>query len=144
MKIPTLENYQNYTGHHCHKIWAEVGPYFICPGCGRNKFQLLRWTIRNPGKPSSFKDWVAILHRHHDHSGDLFNPSTGRFPVTIVCGQCNASDGSVKRRLKLPRNFSFSAYEISHFIQATPHAAHKIDFEVARRIYNDLTGTLNC
>lgn len=138
MKTPTLEDYQNYTGLHCHKIWIEVGPYFVCPGCDRNKFELLKWTMRNPGKPTAFKDWVAMLHRHHDHSEHSMNRNSGRFSETIICGQCNAADGMAKRMHKLPEEFSFSPAEIRQFVRSTPHQKHEINFEKALQIYQTL------
>jgi hypothetical protein len=135
MKIPTFEDYQNYKGLHCHKLWADVGENWICPACSRNKFQILRWTTRNPGKQNAFKAWVAVLHRHHDHSQGYWSVNLGRFPETVICDQCNSADGTAKRKLGLPRNFSFAPEEIALFISASPHGRHKIDFELAKAIY---------
>lgn len=137
-KVPTYEEFSNYTGLHCHKLWREVGHDYICPACKRNKFQLLRWTTRAPNTPIAFKDWVAELHHHHDHSQGFMNRNFGRFPVTIVCGQCNKADGIAKRQLKLPSDFSFSPAEINRFIKATPHGKHSIDIEIAGAIYSAL------
>ena len=139
MKTPTQVDYQNYTGLHCHKIWKEVGPHYHCPSCLRTKFELLKWTTRFPGKDTAFKDWVATLHRHHDHSDTSLEKMLGRFPVTIICGQCNSADGAVKRKLKLPKNFSFAPEEISHFIVVKPHAPHVINFIRAAQIYEHIT-----
>jgi len=138
MKIPTYENYTNYDGLHCHKLWAEVGEHWFCPSCKRNKFQILRWTTRFPNKPNAFKDWVAVLHRHHDHSQGSMSVNNGRFPETVVCDQCNTSDGVVKRKLKLPSNFSFSPQEIGCFVTAIAHGKHEIDYNMAKVIYDSL------
>ena len=138
IKIPTIEDYKNYNGLHCHKLWAEVGESWICPSCNRNKFQILRWTTRFPGKPNAFKAWVAVLHRHHDHSQGYFSTNNSRFTETVICDQCNSADGQAKRKLGLPKNFSFSPSEIALFINATPHGKHKLNFEVARYIYNGI------
>jgi len=141
MKRPSMEDFQNYTGLHCHRIWAEVGSNYVCPSCGRNKFQILHWTKRFPNKPTAFYDWVATLHRHHDHSDNSMRRNSGRFPETIICGQCNASDGAAKRKLNLPKNFSFSPSEIGQFVQSTPHDKHTLDFQKADEIYRRLKGT---
>jgi hypothetical protein len=138
IKEPTYEEFQNYTDLHCHRLWAEVGENYICPACKRNKFQILRWTARFPNKPHAFKDWVAVLHRHHDHSNEFVSRNSGRFQETVICDQCNSSDGVVKRKLKLPKDFSFSPDEIACFIKATPHGKHKIDFEKAKVIYAEV------
>lgn len=135
IKVPTYEDFYSYTGLHCHRLWAEVGDAFICPSCKRNKFQILRWTTRFPNKPNAFKDWVAVLHRHHDHSQGFMSRNSGRFPETVICDQCNSSDGVVKRKLKLPKEFSFSPEEIGCFVKANPHSKHEIDFEIAKAIY---------
>ena len=138
MKIPTNEDFNKYTGVHCHRLWIEVGDLWICPSCKRNKFEILHWTRRFPGKPNTFMDWVATLHRHHDHSQGYTSTNMGRFPHTLICGQCNSADGAVKRKLKLPKNFSFSPEEISSFVKATPHGKHKIDYKIAAVIFTTL------
>ena len=135
IKVPTYEDFQSYTGLHCHLLWAEVGDNYVCPACQRNKFQILRWTTRFPNKPNAFQDWVAVLHRHHDHSQGVMSCNAGRFPETVICDQCNSSDGAAKRKLKLPREFSFSPSEIGYFTTATPHGKHKINYEKAKAIY---------
>lgn len=135
IRIPTLEEFHVYTGAHCFRLWEQVGPHWICPGCGRNKFQILRWTTRFPRSPNSFKDWMAGLHGHHDHSVPTMSNGIPRFPETIICDQCNAADGAAKRKLKLPTNFSFSPTEISAFVVPTPHGKHQINYEMANAIY---------
>jgi hypothetical protein len=135
IRKPTLKDFQQYTGLHCHKLWKEVGENFVCPACNRNKFQILRWTTRFPRSANAFEDWVAVLHRHHDHSDPTFERTSGRFPVTVICDQCNAADGAAKRKLGLPKSFSFSPLDISHFVVAAPHAPHQIDFDRAKDIY---------
>lgn len=83
-------------------------------------------------------DWVAALHNHHDHSADYMDIGTYRFPATLICGQCNSADGTVKRKLKLPKDFSFPPQEMREFIKATPHGKHEIDYERARSIFTIL------
>lgn len=137
-KIPSYEDYRNHTGLHYHRLWKITGDDWNCPGCGRSKFQIMRWTRRFPNKPNAFMDWVAALHNHHDHSVDYMDKGAYRFPETLICGQCNSADGTVKRKLNLPKDFSFSPQEMREFIKATPHGKHEIDYERARRIFKIL------
>ncbi|WP_200896545.1 hypothetical protein [Chromobacterium vaccinii] len=134
-RIPTLQEFLVYKGAHTHRLWEQVGPLWICPSCKRTKFQVLRWTTRNPNTSHAFKDWIAPLHKHHDHSGGFMSDAKSRFPETIICDQCNAADGAAKRKLKLPKLFSFSRSEIAVFVVATPHGKHTIDYEIANAIF---------
>lgn len=138
IKIPTNEDYYNHTGLHYKNLWKSIGDEWSCPACGRSKYQIMKWTKRFPNSPNSFMDWVAALHKHHDHSIGFLENGVRRFSETIICGQCNAADGAAKRKLKLPANFSFSPQEMRTFIQAAPHDKHVIDFEMARIIYNSI------
>ena len=131
-KIPTNENYLAYNGAHCHYLWNHIPESWRCPGCGRSKFEIMRWTkrfVKNGVRCKPYKDWIAILHGHHDHA------INSRFDEVVVCDQCNIADAVVKRELKLNRNFSFSPSEIKQFIKATPHGRHRIDYVKAREIY---------
>lgn len=136
IKIPTYEDYQNHNGLNYHQLWNSIGDGWVCPGCGRNKFQIMKWTRRFPNSPNSFMGWVAALHKHHDHSIGFCEPGQTRFPETLICGQCNSTDGVVKRKLKLPSNFSFSTREMNTFIRATPHGRHEINYDLALAIFN--------
>lgn len=136
-RVPTLEEYLSHTGLHYHQLWKQIGPSWYCISCRRSRFQIMRWSKRFPNTPQAFMDWVAIVNTHHDHAGD--QPGCApRFPRTVLCNQCNAADGAAKRRLQLPQNFSFSPEEIGRFVISTPHAAHKLDYEVAHAIYQTL------
>lgn len=138
MKIPTQDEFAAYKGAHCFQLWASTASDWRCPGCDRNKFELLRWTTRFPRSPKAFKDWMAGLHRHHDHSVDHFERGTRRFVETVICDQCNAADGAAKRILKLPAKFSFAPPEIRAFVVARPHGKHQINYEIARAIFESL------
>lgn len=134
-RIPTIAEFQAYKGAHCHRLWFEVGEHWICQSCRRSKFQILRWTTRLPNSPHRFEDWMAGLHKHHDHSVELYGQEVPRFEQTIICDQCNSADGTAKRKLKLPVNFSFSPHEISSFVIASPHGKHQINYQAAQLIY---------
>lgn len=138
VRIPTEQEFNAFKGAHCHQLWLRVGSDWVCPCCHRNKFQILRWTKRNPGKPSQFYDWMATLHEHHDHSVGWNYKRPARFQNKIICGQCNSADGVAKRQLKLPTDFSFSPQEISRFVIAIPHGRHKIDKELAAEVYRGI------
>ena len=131
-KVPTIEEYRSYDGAHCHQLWKQLSESWCCPGCKRSKFEILRWTTRyfkpGVGKCSPYKGWMAGLHRLHDHNQGFVDSRNGRFAEVVMCDQCNASDGAVKRSLKLPENFSFSPLEICEFVKAIPHGKHKINF----------------
>ena len=134
-KTPTFEDYRNHTGLHYHRLWKTTGDNWICPGCGRSKFQIMRWTLRFPNTPAAFMDWGAALHKHHDHSTDYRCLGVSRFPETLICDQCYSADGIVKRVLKLPNDFSFSPQEMRMFIEAPPHGNHKINYERALDLF---------
>ena len=141
-RIPTIEDFLKYKGAHCHRLWAETGSNWICPACNRNKYQILRWTTRFPNSPNKFQDWHAGLHKHHDHSVPYFSTQTPRFEQTIICDQCNSSDGAVKRKLSLPKDFSFSPFEIMCFVEPTPHGKHVINHEAARQLFQSISSGL--
>lgn len=72
------------------------------------------------------------MTNHHCHG-------RGRFPETLICGDCNSADGAAKRKLKLPENWSFSPQEIAQFVRGTPHAAVDIDFDIAKAVFERAT-----
>jgi hypothetical protein len=142
-RIPTQADYEEFDGGHCHQLWKATPEDWRCPGCGRSKFELLRWTKRTPASLAADRTpywaWLAILQRHHDHAlgafdhGDLLLPQ--RFAETVICGQCNGADGIAKRLLRLPFDWSFSPAEIAQFITAQPHARHRVDSAAAARLH---------
>ena len=144
--MPTPEEYSAYDGAHCSRLWASLADDWRCPGCGRSRFELLRWTKRYRKKDhetgkytDSYWGWMARLHRHHDHSVGFVDPdSRGRCPVTVMCDQCNSADGAAKRALKTQNDFSLSPEEIRRFVVPTPHGRHRLDLDEASRIYRAL------
>ncbi|VVE56675.1 hypothetical protein PAQ31011_05129 [Pandoraea aquatica] len=140
-RIPTHADFVAYDGHHCHALYKSLPPDWRCPGCCRSTFEVLRWTMRFPHLPTKFLGWAGGYHRHHDHAGDrrggrlLWNSPYARFPETVLCEQCNAADATVKRVLKLPKEFSYSPEEIRAFVEPVPHGWHIINYQQAARIY---------
>ena len=98
----------------------------------------MRWTKRTPHGEEPFWGWMPGLHKHHDHSKGYVDIGTGRFAAAVMCDQCNAADGLVKRRLGLPPEFSFTPAEIRQIVTPEPHNRHKIDLARARSIYESL------
>ena len=138
VRIPTNLEYREYDGAHTPKLWDSIPENWHCPGCKRSKRDILRWTTRwykqGVGEvPDGYHGWMAGLHRHHDHSPN------GRFAEVVICDQCNSADGAAKRRLELPRDFSFSPSEIGYFVTANAHDKHKLDFKKARRVYEAIS-----
>jgi hypothetical protein len=87
--------------------------------------------------------WSAIIVDHHDHSQGEFSDRTdhwqfprGRFPPTYICSDCNSADAAVKRKLKLPKTWSFSPDEIGMFAKMAPHSGRTvIDYDLAFWIF---------
>lgn len=142
-RIPTWEEFYAFDGAHCKQIYASLDADWRCPACRRNKYELLRWTMLFPNSPHRYEGWAAGFHKHHDHRADpvfvagVAHPSgfAQRFPATILCEQCNSADAAAKRKLKLPKQFSFSPAEIALFVIATPHGWHLLDYDIAAAIY---------
>ncbi|MEN6320589.1 MAG: hypothetical protein ABFD82_17770 [Syntrophaceae bacterium] len=131
-KVPTRDEYLSYNGAHCANLWERLPESWRCSGCGRSKFEILRWTTRYvkdsvPCRP--YKGWMAVLHGHHDHGNNR------RFDEVVVCGQCNAADAEAQKKLNIYGLFSFSPSEIRQFVKATPHGKHSIDYVKARQVY---------
>ena len=136
-RTPSDKEYKAYDGGHCHRLWYALPETWQCPGCHRNKRDILRWTRRKvSGK--TWDGWIAPLCKHHDHSG------SDRFPETVICQDCNSVDGAVKRRLRLPDDWSFSPEEIRQFISPLPNAPHTdkkrfLNYDVAASIFEKVS-----
>jgi len=124
------------------RLWQGITEEWRCPGCARSRRQIMRWTTRyflkGVGKVPGYKGWMAGLHRHHDHGSPPYSVD-GRFPETVVCDQCNAADGAVRRELGLPQEFSFAPQEIARFVTSTPHGRHKVNLAIAAEIFYEVT-----
>jgi hypothetical protein len=94
-----------------------------------------------PRLPTRHEGWAAGLHRHHDHANDTFRYGRSgtsvpvRFAETVICEQCNSADGTAKKKLGLPAEFSFSPVEMRQFVRATPHGFHEIDYAAALAVF---------
>jgi hypothetical protein len=135
LRVPTLDEFQAFTGAHCHNIYQTLPLDWRCPGCDRSRFEVLRWTMLFPKLPSRHEGWAGGFHVHHDHGPEhLGGPA--RFERTVVCEQCNSADATAKRRLKLPTWFSFAPSEIRRFVRPTAHGFHEVDYDGARDLFD--------
>lgn len=146
-RIPTWEECLAFDGAHCRQLYAMVGALWRCPSCNRSRFELLRWTMLYPKRPNRHEGWAVGLHTHHDHGTDRSSSQlapgalrrVSSFTPTVICEQCNSADGTVKKRLCLPTNFTFAPWEIGQFVRATPHGKHLISYDIAQAIFNQVT-----
>lgn len=146
-RIPTRDEYLAFGGAHCGNLYTQVGSHWRCPSCHRTRYELLRWTMLYPNKPSRREGWAVGLHTHHDHQTDSYvtKPGPGQprrlasFAPEIICEQCNSADGTVKRRLGLPDYFTYSPVEIGQFVVPTPHGKHIIRYDVAQILFERVT-----
>jgi hypothetical protein len=136
-KIPTAAEIAAFDGMHCASMYREaVAAKWRCPSCERSAHELIRWSeIRGPGMRRRYGDefgmgWTITMARHHCHAGR-------RFETTLICGDCNAADGAVKRKLKLPSDWSFTPEEIGQFVRVDCYSGRTcIDFDKAQQIYD--------
>lgn len=137
-KVPSWEEYLAFDGEHCQNLWKTLGDDWRCPGCGRTKFEILRWTkktwypsLRRSDRSRPYLGWKAALHGHHDHR------VPPRFAETIICDQCNDVDRRVRRHFgkEMAEDFSFSPDEIRQIVRAVPHGGHELNFQKAWEIY---------
>lgn len=132
LKIPTQQDIASYISTNPDSKWTKLPEGWRCPSCDRSKIELVRWVPNSDG--GKWGDFA--IHLHHDHASK--DSATDRFPETEVCLQCNAADGRVKRLYGFPKNFSFSAEEISRFVRGVPHGLHVIDYDKAGAIYLEI------
>jgi rubredoxin len=136
---PTPIEFQRYNGGSCHKLWNDLDESWVCPACGRSKYQILRYKGGSPiynGNPEVASNLIAPLARHHDHSRERYADSgKARFKETVICQDCNSAEAAAKTQLKLPQNFSFSPNEIGEFVLGISHGTVSIDFYRAWQIW---------
>lgn len=136
-----------------NRSWASTWTGWACPCCKRGKAQIARLS---PGGVL-----LCRLEFHHDHLADrvnrLFrevNPRSEdretsiqtdraktalmvfveRFEETLICIDCNLSEGRAKFDLarEIDPDFTFTPSEIASFIRVAPNRLHEVDFEKAR------------
>jgi hypothetical protein len=140
------------------ETWLSAPDDWICPGCGRSKFDIVRVTKKGER---------GFLVRHHCHSNEKWGYSSNvnndrhyrRFDTILVCEDCNFVDSRVKNKFNtfwtekgrnenegsfginleiIPSRFSFSPSEISKMIVSRPRERHLLSYEIAWSIFIDL------
>lgn len=135
-RVPSPEEIAAFTGMQCARKYREaVERGWSCHSCGRSAQQLIRWTeMRGPAWRSKFGDahgmgFTIARAEHHCHGG-------GRFPRTLICGDCNSADGAVKKKWGLPESWSFSPQELALFVSVEPYSGQtRIDQNLALQIF---------
>lgn len=138
-RIPSPSELAAFNGMHCSAIYHEaLANAWRCPSCRRSVHELVRWTeIRGPSWRERYADefgmgFTITLTHHHCH-GESW---PARFPRTLICGDCNSADGAAKRKLGLPKDWSFTPQELARFVKVLPHSGRtEIDYGVANGIY---------
>lgn len=136
-KIPTPAEIEAFGGMHCGALYADAKrTRWRCPVCSRTAQECIRWAyISGPSWRAKYGDakgeaWTIGLHRHHDHG------TPARFPVTLICCDCNSADGAAKRKLRLLKDWSFSPAEMRHFVRCVPYrGGADVDYETAQIVY---------
>jgi rubredoxin len=149
-----------------NQLWDERPQDWRCPCCKRAKSALLR-----PGRDGGLLGALHWHHDHiMDYPNDLLrdNPQLGsnwmprletqfpgadhfrsglcrfveRFPSEVICQDCNAAEGAAKQQIKADRYFSFAPPEITCIIASNPNEKHRVDREIAERIWRAQAGFL--
>lgn len=126
--------------------WVGSSQNWVCPCCGRSKFQLSR-----RGRSGQI---LAKLVLHHDHMDEslkaafhaafaaagtdivqssglqlverIANAFSAYGPI-LVCEDCNNADTNGKRFARAPNGFSFTPNQIRTFIRPRHHQPHEVD-----------------
>jgi rubredoxin len=137
--------------------WAEEHCAWRCPICDREKKDIFRITesgalkacleihhdhledyVKHELRLSFGAKWSHALSSHNRHLDWITAALLIRFSETLVCSDCNEVDGRIKSRMSsVDRHFSFSPSEIAACIAPHANASHQIDFEIAKRIWDE-------
>lgn len=144
----------NAEGAHLNRWWVMTPVEWFCPCCKRTKSQIVRLNKNNY--------LTCQLHEHHDHmeqvvkilfekyaisrNQQIADELSERFAIksafslsaydkTIICFDCNKADADAKKMVKAHKFFSFSPKEISEFVISSPNNEHKINEEIAKKIW---------
>lgn len=142
IQTPSQENFLSATSYSPSLEWF-VGDKWVCPACKRSIFEITQYNKARPAKGRE-AHWAHSIARHHDHGAHETEIIDGRFPVTIICLDCNNVDGRVKLRLRgIPKKgWSFSPEEIASVISAEPHRRHMIDWDKAQKLVDEILAAI--
>ncbi|MCF6445684.1 hypothetical protein [Nereida sp. MMG025] len=141
-----------------NRSWAATWTGWTCPCCGRSKPQIARL--------ASSGTVLCHLEQRHDHleeflkrrfsavdlQGDerdhriqishaeaALRPLVERFERTLICVDCNLSDGRVKLALRdeVDSHFTFTPSEIAEFITVSDNHLHEVNITTAHSLWVD-------
>lgn len=150
-----MAHHQN-TNFEMNSHWIGSSQDWICPCCGRSKFQISRIGHKN--------QILAKLVIHHDHMGEVLaaefhnafeqagtlveqlegqrlveriGNAFAAYEEVLICEDCNNADTGAKKLVSAPRFFSFSVGQIRRFIQCSDHQPHRIDAPTAQAVWRE-------
>lgn len=152
----SILNHLGTTRLNLNAAWADTWDQWVCPCCGRGKFEIAR--LSPAGVALCRLDW------HHDHLDDLAkdiirdfcrigisdepiisrSKTRGdllaliiRFSETLLCADCNQAEGAMKSAVckDVDPAFSFSPSEIATFIIVRPNASHQLRVNVGEEAF---------
>ncbi|WP_143080834.1 hypothetical protein [Variovorax sp. YR750] len=142
------------TDFEMNSNWVGSSQDWICPCCGRSKFQVSR-----VGKKGQI---LAKLVIHHDHMGEAMKAAFhsafeaagtrveqidgGRlvermgdafaaYAEVLVCEDCNNADSEAKKLARSPSYFSFSIGQIRRLIRSADHRPHLVEPARAEKVW---------
>ena len=134
--------------------WVGSSQDWICPCCGRSKFQVSR-----VGKKGQI---LAKLVVHHDHMGEAMKAAFhsafeaagtrveqidgwrlvermgeafAAYAEVLVCEDCNNADTEAKKVVGSPSYFSFSIGQIRRLIRSGDHRPHLVEPAKAEEVW---------
>lgn len=141
-------------GAHLNKWWVMTSTEWVCPSCKRKKSDIVR--LNRHGY------LICQLHEHHDHMKDLVKKvfteissskeivvadelaekfaiktsfALSAYDNTVICSDCNEADKNAKKIANTHPDFSYSPKEIGDLIEPKPNEEHKINEEIAKKIW---------
>lgn len=142
------------TDFEMNSNWVGSSQDWICPCCGRSKFQVSR-----VGKKGQI---LAKLVVHHDHMGEAMKAAFhsafeaagtrveqidgwrlvermgdafAAYAEVLVCEDCNNADTEAKNLARSPSYFSFSIGQIRRLIRSANHRPHLVDPVQAEEVW---------
>lgn len=149
-----IKEHHHYADFEMNSNWIGSSQNWACPCCGRSKFEISR--LGNKGQI------LAKLVVHHDHMSDALhaafheefkNAGTnleqkeglrlverigGAFAAyeeVLICEDCNNADTEGKKIASTPSYFSFSITQIRSFISSQSHSQHRVNGEIAVKMW---------
>jgi rubredoxin len=145
------------TDFEMNSNWVGSSQDWICPCCGRSKFQVSR-----VGKKGQI---LAKLVVHHDHMGEAMKAAFhsafeaagtsveqidgwrlvermgeafAAYAEVLVCEDCNNADTEAKKLVGSPSYFSFSIGQIRRLIRSADHRAHLVEPARAAEVWAEV------